>query len=103
MEGYDGLVMTAGHSVVQGLALNGFATAIRIEGGGGNTVRGNFIGTDLTGSGGEGNSGDGVYISSAGNTIGGLTAVDGNVISSNAGNGIRLSSPSAAGNLIRGN
>ncbi len=99
----DGLVITAGNSTVRGLALNGFATAIRLGTAGGNIIQGNYIGTDVTGTIAAGNSGDGIYISSPGNIVGGTTPGTGNVISANAGNGVVLASSSASNNVIQGN
>ncbi len=46
-----GLHITGGNTTVTGLAINRFSgDGIRIEGAGGNTISGNFIGTDVTGS-----------------------------------------------------
>jgi hypothetical protein len=101
--GEDGLVISVGNSTVRGLALHGFATAIRLGATGGDTIQGNFIGTDLTGTNSAGNSGDGIYINSAGNLIGGTTPGTGNVISGNASNGIVLALVSASNNIVQGN
>src|SRR5581483_10656508 len=47
----DGLDITAGDSVVRGLVIDHFAgRAIYIETNGGNSIEGNFIGTDPTGT-----------------------------------------------------
>ncbi len=70
-----------------------------------NTVQGNYIGTDLTGTTAVPNLFSGVNIfgpSSNGNTIGGATAAERNVISGNSGRGVILQS-SALNNLIKGN
>src|SRR5262249_657476 len=55
----------------------------------GNQVVGNYIGTNAAGSGGLGN-GSGVEIVSADNTVGGLTATAGNVISGNINDGVLI-------------
>ena len=56
-----------------------------------NTVDANDIGTDPTGAFGLGNTADGVLIQDAtANTIGGLAAGSGNVISANGGNGLSI-------------
>ena len=61
-----------------------------------NTVQGNYIGTDATGSFALGNAGDGVYVEADagnGNTVGGTAAEVGNVISGNGQYGIELDVP----------
>ncbi len=74
-----------------------------------NNVRGNYIGIGpggeiLFGSGGTGNLGDGVAIDNAGdNLVGGTTAADRNVISSNEGAGVRIFGAPAVRNLVQGN
>lgn len=85
------------------------ANGIRItDGGTGNQIRGNYIGTDAGGTSAIGNgsgSGSGVFIDDgSGNTIGGSTAGHRNVISGNAdGNGVLLSGATATGNTVQGN
>jgi titin len=82
--------------------------------GGSNTVQGNFIGTDVTGTIALSNPNVGVNTNgSANNVIGGLTATPGtppgNLISGNAGNGnpgVQLFGAgglSSSGNLVQGN
>ena len=60
----------------------------------GNVVRGNFIGTDVTGPVGVGNTRWGVLLSTGapGNTIGGTSTGDGNTIAHNSGDGVLVSS-----------
>ena len=98
----DGLVLTAPSNAVRGLVLSGFATALRLQTNGFNTIQGNFIGTDSTGTNALGNSGDGIYVSSAGNLLGGLQSGLGNVISVNS-NGIEFASANAVSNIVEGN
>ncbi len=70
----------------------------------GNTVHGNLIGTDATGSVRLGNEHDGISIDhSSGNNIGGTGAGEGNVISGNNKAGIRIIETPAYGNVIQGN
>ena len=74
----------------------------------GNTVLGNFIGTNADGSAALTNTGSGqqigVYLYDApGNTIGGTTAGAGNVISGNITYGIYAWGPNSTGNKIQGN
>jgi hypothetical protein len=97
-----GLSLFADNSTVTGLAVNQFPDGIDLLGGSGNSIQGNFIGTDATGTLAQGNSQYGVFVQdSANNIIGGLTPASRNVISSNlTGVGISSLSP---GNLIQGN
>ncbi len=69
----------------------------------GNTVEGNYIGTDVTGTGSLPNY-SGVQITDAsGNTIGGTTAGARNLISGNGGFGVSLVGSTATGNRVQGN
>ena len=99
-----GLDFAAGSdgSAVQGLVIDGFASAgIEIEANS-VTVVGNEIGTDPSGTMAAGN-GSGVEILGAGNTIGGTTTADRNVISANTNDGILIAGSGATGNVILGN
>ncbi len=76
------------------LIVNAFATA--------NQVRGNYIGTTVSGASPLGNGSEGISLISAnGNTIGGTATGAGNVISANSGLGIRLLV--ASSNQMQGN
>ncbi len=71
-----------------------------------NTVKGNLIGTDVTGTADLGNGGTGVVIrDSPNNIIGGTMAGERNVISGNNASGIRLDVVfgGTTGNLLQGN
>ncbi len=69
----------------------------------GDTIQGNLVGTDATGTKALGNGQDGIYVSSpTGVLIGGTGAGAGNVIANNGGNGINTF-PSATGLTIQGN
>ena len=61
-----------------------------------NTIIGNYIGTDVTGTLNIGNGGDGIIINDGAtdNTIGGTAAGEGNLISGNTGDGIQIGSTS---------
>ncbi|SIO06103.1 hypothetical protein SAMN05444166_2250 [Singulisphaera sp. GP187] len=102
--GVDGLTLAGGHSTVQSLVINGFAgIGLLLEGAGGNRVVGNRIGTDLSGTQAIGN-GDGIQIQNiTGNTIGGLTRAERNIISGNRGVGIYLVGPGSVFNHVMGN
>lgn len=67
-----------------------------------NVVEGNYVGTDVTGNNPLPNSGPGVQIyNSASNRIGGAAAVQRNVISGNADEGVYISG--GTGNVVQGN
>jgi CSLREA domain-containing protein len=102
LSGVDGLVLSAGNSTIKGLVINGCpGNGITLQTNGGNTIAGNFLGTNATGTTANGNSTDGVQIQSGGgNTIGGTTPGDRNVISANTSNGVEILS---SGNLVLGN
>ena len=75
-----------------------------------NTVQGNYIGTDVTGTVALGNASNGIELqsSASGNTIGGSAAGSGNLISGNKQNGIVLNNNGGtaggvANNRIQGN
>ena len=70
-----------------------------------NTIQGNYIGTDTTGTIDLGNTLNGVDIANgaAANTIGGLTAGSGNIISGNNSYGVSISGSGTDSNSIQGN
>ena len=70
----------------------------------GNVVKGNYIGTNFTGSADLGNAGGGVQILDAPkNTIGGSETGERNIISGNDQNGIWIDGVEASGNVVQGN
>jgi parallel beta-helix repeat protein len=101
----DGLVLQGGNSLVQGLIINGFGiptgyrtasgTQIHVESGG-NTIQGNYLGTDSSGMAAMG-GGFGVAIDNGGAN----NTVSSNLISGNNGSGVILGSDS--NNLIENN
>src|SRR5262249_8095450 len=99
----NGLNITAGSSTVKGLIINRFNPCIRIDTNGGNTIAGNYIGTDATGTVDMGSTIDGIVILTANNTIGGTTAAARNIISGNNSSGIFITGVPATGNLVQGN
>ena len=68
-----------------------------------NNIRGNFIGTDLTGTAVIHNEIDGVLITSgaSNNTVGGIVAAAGNIIQHNVGSGVNLDD--GTGNAVLSN
>ena len=91
-------------STIRGLAINQFDWAgIQLNGGGGHTVVGNFIGTDITGTQDLGNRINGIEVSpfNNNNVIGGATLADRNVIAGNNQGEVTLGS--GTGNTVQGN
>jgi large repetitive protein len=103
--GGDGLTISAGGTTVRGLVLNRWGTVDPASGIvmttiGGNTIEGNFIGTDASGTNPLGCS-NGVLVQSDGNLIGGTDPSERNVISGNHANGIFVDG--GTDNLVQGN
>ena len=103
--GVDGLRVTAGGSTIRGLVLNRFSgDGIELNGGSGNIIQGNYLGTNVAGTADRGNGLDGIRINnSADNLIGGLTSAERNVISGNNTHGVRIIGESADNNITQGN
>ena len=109
----DGLRITAGSSLIRGLALNRFTSAtrdatIRLTTNGNNIIEGCYLGSDANGTNAfvpanTNGLASGITIqSSSDNLIGGLTAAKRNLISGIDGTGISISN-GATRNLIQGN
>lgn len=75
------------------------------NGASGNVIRGNYIGTDISGTVDLGNLSDGVLVnaSAANNQIGGTAAGAGNVIAFNDGIGVDVLNGAASGNSVLAN
>jgi uncharacterized repeat protein (TIGR01451 family) len=100
----SGLSITAGGSTVRGLVINRFkSSGIVLAGAGGNTIQGNYVGTDAAGTGPAANTSLGIQVSSANNTIGGIGPGEGNLVSGNGGTGVLMSGAAATGNQVIGN
>ncbi len=96
------LANTASGSTIRGLVINRFTgNGIDITSTG-NTIVGNWIGTDATGKLDFGNGSDGIAVKANNNTIGGATAADRNVVSGNGGQGVDVD-PGVNGTVITGN
>ncbi len=102
----DGIV--GARNVISGslLTVGGTGIGVRIDGSVGvalnNVVRGNFVGTDYKGTTDLGNADDGILLQGPGNTIGGLTAGSGNLISGNNGDGMQINGVQTDGSVIIG-
>jgi titin len=86
-------------------ASNTFDGSPSYPGTGRNTVAGNFIGTNASGTSALGNGADGVELEggASDNWIGETVAGTGNVISGNAGNGLEITGTGTNGNAVVGN
>ena len=78
-------------------------SGVRIELASGNSVQGNYLGTDVNGTAALGNGHSGVYVTGNNNTIGGVAAGTGNILSGNSLSGIWFTDSSCVGNLVQGN
>lgn len=105
--GTSGLVESAGGTQILALGIANFSgSGLVIDGPGGDTIAGNYIGFQTVGSPppNPGNLGGGIVINgSPGNTIGGLTTADRNVIGNNTLYGIHIQGNLATGNVVVGN
>lgn len=90
----------AARNIVSGNGLNGVA----IQSSSGNTVQGNYIGTNAAGTARLPNINQGVNIGTGNNNlIGGTVAGAGNVISGNNSIGIGINNANTTGNKVQGN
>jgi len=94
--GFDGIVIAPGAgSELRGLALTNMDDGIVVNGAGGTTIQGNYLGVDLAGA-LDGNDDAGIEVtgtpdSTVETLIGGVTPADRNLISANDGDAIRVS------------
>ncbi|MAE66809.1 MAG: hypothetical protein CMJ18_21330, partial [Phycisphaeraceae bacterium] len=100
----DGLVIQGGDSTILGLVVNRFVNddGIELETNGGNTIAGNHVGTDVTGTVALPNN-VGLRVKHGDNVIGGATAADRNIISGNANEGVILRTVDSTDNVVIGN
>jgi CSLREA domain-containing protein len=94
----DGFLLVGGGTTIKGFVIQNFnGRGIHIDDPGGNVIVGNYIGTDAAGAAaapnGYGGNFGGIWIQGGdSNRIGGTGANERNVISGNAGDGIRIDS-----------
>jgi hypothetical protein len=100
----NGLTVNGGPVVIKGLAINNWLDGDGIDlVTGGNTIIGNYIGPDTFGlSAVPGAQGYGVFVGAAGDTIGGTSTADRNIISGNK-YGIVLATTGSSSTVIQGN
>jgi hypothetical protein len=96
MPGSDGSTIRG--LIVNNFALHGIEVLSNL-----NVIAGNYIGTNASGTAAIANRLSGLSIAGANNTIGGYGAIDRNVISGNASNGIIFYGDPANGNRVIGN
>jgi hypothetical protein len=117
--GASGIGIASNNNLVGGttpsernLVSGNVGTGIAITDGSDNTVEGNYIGTDPTGTTAIGNGADGILLNEApNNTIGGTTGVTPggsctgacNLSSGNGSNGIGILASDSSGNTVEGN
>ena len=105
--GASGFVLAAGSSGsrIEGFAINQFNWfGVLINGSSNNVVSGNFLGTDSSGTNpAANNTGLVIWGNSTGNTVGGTTAAERNVISGNAVDGIQFQGANVQNNVVIGN
>ncbi len=87
----------------QGNTISGNVYGMFISGCTANSIEGNYIGTDVTGTAAIGNLWAGIYFYEGGNsnTVGGTSSGQGNLISGNSHHGIRIEK--STGNILEGN
>ncbi|MGI9517880.1 MAG: DUF4347 domain-containing protein, partial [Pirellulaceae bacterium] len=77
---------------------------VRINFGSNNTIIGNYLGVDASGTSALASMNSGVWLNAASNnTIGGSTAAEANVIGGNGLYGVQITSSSSSGNIVQGN
>lgn len=98
------ITLAGGNSAIKGLAINRFkGDGILLYKAGRNVVQGNYIGLALDDVTKAPNTGKGLIIQSGGNTIGGYTSRERNVISGNGNQGIQFWTSAASDNIVVGN
>jgi parallel beta-helix repeat protein len=102
------LLDNADNSLIQGnlISGNGQDGVSVTNGSDGNVIRGNLVGTDVTGASDLGNTRDGVRIdASLNNIVGGTETGQGNVLSGNGAMGLLIDGQTGAatGNVVQGN
>ena len=96
----SGLTISAADTTVRGLVINRFGSFGINAFGNGAVIRGNYIGTDLTGTLDRGNLNQGISLGANSAVVGGSSAADRNVISGNNVVGLFVN---GSGHLIKGN
>ncbi len=103
--GGNGLEIQSDGNEIRGLVVNRFPTGINVKGGNNNLIAGNYVGTDPSGTIDTGNTTDGITIrdGATGNTVGGSTVADRNIIAGNDNDGIWITGTGTDDNVVQGN
>lgn len=102
----NGLHITAGDSTIRGFVINRFlgTAGIYMVSEGNNTIQGNYVGTDVTGTRALGNALHGIHLENSGdNIIGGTSKTSRNLVAGNLSTGIFIVFPSSRNNSVQGN
>ncbi len=101
----SGLTIRRGECTVQGLVINRFRLfGIQLITGGTNVIRGNYLGTDVTGTIARGNGDSNLSITnSPGNVIGGTNVAERNLIAGSGDDGVDLLGAGTTNNVVQGN
>jgi parallel beta-helix repeat protein len=98
----SGLIVDASDSIIQGLAIGNFTQDGIFVTGSHDIVRGNFLGTDATGTAAKPNGFQGMESLGPNTTVGGTDPSDRNILSGNLSRGIQFDTGSTNG-LVQGN
>jgi len=99
-----GINILSGGTTVRGLVLNGWKYGgVGMPTGNGNTIEGNYIGTNAAGTAAVPNLYGVIVVNSANNVIGGTTAAARNIISGNDDDGVNIYGQPATNNIVIGN
>jgi hypothetical protein len=95
--------VTGGNTTIRGFIINRFSgNGISLVTGNGNTIAGNYIGTNSAGTATLGAMAENIQVRSANNTIGGSTTADRNIIAGGT-EGLRIYGATATSNIITNN
>jgi hypothetical protein len=100
----DGLVISAGASTVRSLVIDNFKSGagVKLLTGGGNLLAGDYLGTDATGTTSAANRFGLDVVNSSGNTVGGTSGGDRNLLAGNTSYGLYIEANSNL-NQVKGN
>ena len=99
----NGLTIQSGNSTIRGLVINNFEShGLKIVLNSGNEIKGNYIGTNVSGLNAKRNMIGILIENSSNNQVGGISPADRNIVSGNSV-GMKIVGTSSTGNIINGN